>query len=609
MDEQKNLLLAIGLSLAIFVVWSYFYGSPRFEEERVRTETRRQVEQDIANRPAGTLGDGTVVPEAPNAIDGQPVTEMASGVTASRTSVLAQTQRVPINSPKLTGSINLAGGRIDDLLLRAYYETVEPGSPNIVLFSPSGSPHPYYGEYRWLVNAESGVKPPGKDTLWRLESGDELAPGSPVVLRYDAEGGVVFRIKYAVDENYLFSIEQSVENLSTASVSVAPYGVISRHETPPLTGFYILHEGLIGYLDETLQEIDYEDIKADVKSEWKDVKGWLGITDKYWGAALIPDPSGAVTATYRFTGSQSLDRYQVDFVVPSQSVAPGSTHVSRSHLFAGAKEVSVVDGYQQQLNAPNFQLLIDWGYFRFITKPLFFLIDWLFKLFGNFGVAILAATVIVKLVFFPLANKSYVSMSRMKLVQPEMKKLQERFKDDKAKLQQEMMALYKREKINPLSGCLPIVVQIPVFFALYKVLLITIEMRHAPFFGWIRDLAAPDPTSLFNLFGLLPFELPQILMVGIWPLLMGLTMFLQMRMNPTPPDPTQAMVFNWMPVVFTFLLANFPAGLVIYWTWNNILSILQQGLIMHRQGVKIELFDNLKGMFSKKPQTPQPPES
>ncbi len=597
MEDQKNLLLAIGLSLAILLGWQYFYAAPKIEAERERIEAKRQAEEVIQRRNAqGITDDATVTPDGAS-IAADPA---QSTLTQSRDSLIVRTSRVPISSPKLAGSINLTGGRIDDLSLTAYHESVEPGSPNIVLFSPSGSPHAYYAEFRWATSKLANITPPDAKTVWTLESGATLTPQTPIVLRYDGGDGVIFRLKYAIDNNYLFTIEQSIENGSGSAVGVSPFGVISRHETPVVTGFYILHEGLLGFLNEKLQEIDYEDLKETGRINYVNTAGWLGITDKYWAAALIPDQAEPFTGAYRFTGSQFNDRYQVDFLAKTSILEPGGVHRLRSHLFAGAKEVNIVDSYQERLGVQNFELLIDWGWFHFITKPLFFLIDWLFKLFGNFGVAILAATVLIKLVFFPLANKSYVSMSRMKLMQPQMKKLQERFSDDKAKLQQEMMALYKREKINPLSGCLPILVQIPVFFALYKVLLITIEMRHAPFFGWIKDLAAPDPTSLFNLFGLLPYDVPMMLMIGVWPLLMGITMFLQMRMNPTPPDPTQAMIFNWMPVLFTFLLANFPAGLVIYWTWNNILSILQQGVIMHRQGAKVELLDNIMALFGKK---------
>ncbi|MCC2110603.1 MAG: membrane protein insertase YidC, partial [Hyphomicrobiales bacterium] len=371
--------------------------------------------------------------------------------------------------------------------------------------------------------------------------------------------------------------------------------------TPKTTGYYILHEGLIGVLgEEGLTEIDYKDVQEKLEIAHRDIgKGWLGITDKYWAATMLPSAETPFDARFTYRQRNGAETYQTDYLGKARTVPSGGSVSATSLLFAGAKETATVDGYNEALGLERFDLLIDWGWFYFITKPLFYIIDWFFRLFGNFGIAILAVTVLVKLVFFPLANKSYVSMSRMKKVQPAMKEIQERFKDDKSRQQQALMELYKKEKINPLSGCLPIVVQIPVFFALYKVLFVTIEMRHAPFFGWIQDLAARDPTTVFNLFGLIPWTPPDFLMIGVWPLVMGTTMFLQMKLNPTPTDAVQAQIFTWMPVIFTFILAPFPAGLVIYWTWNNTLSIIQQMVIMKKQGVKIELWDNLMGMFKR----------
>jgi YidC/Oxa1 family membrane protein insertase len=399
----------------------------------------------------------------------------------------------------------------------------------------------------------------------------------------------------------MFTITDTVANATGEAVSIKPYGRIARYGTPKTEGIFVLHEGLIGAVgDQGLDEVDYGDVEDEVggrlAKEPAD-KGWLGITDKYWATALIPGTG--FTASYNYLG-QNRKFYQTDYVGNEVAVPAGGEASITNRLFAGAKKVDIIDSYATDLNIPLFDKMIDWGWFYWITKPLFIVMNWVFNLVGNFGVAILIVTVMLKALFFPLANKSYKSMANMKKVQPEMMAIKERFGDDRQGQQKAMMELYKKEKINPVAGCWPMLLQIPVFFALYKVIYVTIEMRHAPFFGWIQDLSAPDPTSIFNLFGLLPYDVPLFLMIGIWPLLMGITMFIQMQMNPAPPDPTQQLIFKWMPVVFTFMLATFPAGLVIYWAWNNFLSILQQGTIMKRQGAKIELWDNLKNMFSKK---------
>jgi YidC/Oxa1 family membrane protein insertase len=387
-------------------------------------------------------------------------------------------------------------------------------------------------------------------------------------------------------------------------VTLYPYALISRHGTPHTLGYYILHEGLVGVMgDQGLKEETYAKIE-EKKSETFDVtNAWLGITDKYWAATLLPDTDAKVRARFSFDLLNNVKKYQTDYLLDPQTIAPGATGSANARLFAGAKEVQVVDGYDKELKLNRFELLIDWGWFYFITKPLFVVMDWIYRHIGNFGVAILLVTVMIKILFFPLANKSYASMAKMKAVQPEMAAIRERYADDKMKQQQAMMELYRKEKINPVAGCLPIVIQIPVFFALYKVLFVTIEMRHAPFFGWIKDLAAPDPTTVFNLFGLIPWDptvvpvIGSFLHLGLWPLIMGVTMWFQMKLNPAPPDPTQAMIFNYMPIIFTFMLASFPAGLVIYWAWNNSLSVAQQSVIMSRHGAKIELWDNLKGTW------------
>ncbi|KAB2866118.1 MAG: membrane protein insertase YidC, partial [Bauldia sp.] len=469
------------------------------------------------------------------------------------------------------------------------------------LLNPSAMPDGFYAEVGFIGGEAAGTLP-GPDTVWTVEGEARLTPATPVTLTYTNDRGLTFTRTIAVDNDYLFTVSDSIANEGGEAVALSNYGRVARIGTPHVAGFYILHEGLIGVTGtEGLQEIDYSDLAEKRQIvPGKSNDGWLGITDKYWAVALVPSAAQAFQPRYAFFDDGRV-RYQADYLSDPVQIAPGETHNVETLVFAGAKETAKIDAYQESRNIRNFDLLIDWGWFYFITKPMFYLIDWLFRLLGNFGLAILATTVVVKAVFFPLANKSYKSMANMKRVQPQLLEIREKYADDKMKQQQAMMELYKTEKINPLAGCWPVVVQIPVFFALYKVLYVTIEMRHAPFFGWIRDLSAPDPTSIFNLFGLLPYDVPAFLMIGIWPLIMGVTMFLQMRMNPTPPDPTQAMIFNWMPVVFTFMLAAFPAGLVIYWAWNNLLSIIQQGVIMKRQGAKIELWDNLVGLFRKKP--------
>ena len=604
MTDQKNTLLAIVLSAIVLIVWQYFFGLPHMQRQEAQKQPQTQTQTQGVPTPAPGGGPSTTVP-----VPGQPATVPAAQVL-TRDAALKQTARVPIDTPRLKGSIALKGGRIDDISLAQYHETVDPNSPPIVLLSPSESPHPFYAEFGWVAAAGAAAKPPavpGADTVWRQEGSGALTPDRPIVLTYSNNEGLTFRRTISVDDKYLFTVKDEVANGGAQPVSLFPYALISRHGTPETLGYYILHEGLIGELgDQGLQEITYKAIEDKKKITFPKVsKAWLGITDKYWAAALVPDPNATLDAEFVAGESGKVKTYQTDYLLGEQVIAPGATGTATGRLFAGAKEVHVVNGYNSQLGLNLFDRLIDWGWFWFITKPMFEFMDWIYRLVGNFGVAILIVTVCIKGLFFPLANKSYASMAKMKAVQPQMQALRERFPDDKAKQQQELMELYKREKINPVAGCLPIVVQIPVFFSLYKVLFVTIEMRHAPFFGWIKDLSAPDPTNIFNLFGLIPVDptiLPMIgpfLHLGIWPLIMGVTMWVQMKLNPAPPDPAQKVIFDWMPVIFTFMLASFSAGLVIYWAWNNTLSIIQQSIIMKKHGAKIELFDNLKGLFTK----------
>jgi YidC/Oxa1 family membrane protein insertase len=540
----------------------------------------------------------------------------------SRGEALAAAPRVRIETPRVTGSITLKGGRIDDVSLNDYHETVDPKSPDIVLLSPSGSPHPFYAEFGWSLPAASDgkaapdTKLPGPDTVWTQEGSGALTPAHPVTLRWDNGQGLEFRRTISVDDRYLITLKDEVANNGQSAVSLYPYALISRHGTPQLRGFSMVHEGLIGVMgDQGAQELTYKDIESKKFQDFNVTNAWMGITDTYWAAALLPDTNAHVQANFRADEIGSTKTYQTGYLLDQLTVAPGTKGTANARLFAGAKEVGVVGlnypfagvgGYNRELGLNKFDLLIDWGRLYLITKPMFLLLDAMNRVIGNFGVAILLVTVLLKLLFFPLANKSYVSMAKMKMLQPQLKALQERYPDDQVKRNQEMMDIYKREKVNPLAGCLPVLIQIPVFFALYKVLLVTIEMRHAPFFGWIRDLSEPDPTNLFNLFGLLPFDPHQVpllgafLVLGAWPLIMGVTMWVQMKLNPAPPDPAQKMMFDWMPVIFTFTLSNFPSGLVIYWAWNNLLTVAQQSFIMHRNGAKVELFDNLRDTFFKK---------
>ncbi len=489
-----------------------------------------------------------------------------------------------------------------------------------MLFSPSGAPDAYYAEFGWVPASGTTAAVPGPDTVWTQQGSGALGIDRPVTLTWDNGQGLIFQRTIAVDEHYLFTIKDQVANKGGNPVTLFPYALISRHGAPKVLGYYILHEGLIGVMGDQGEQTETYKKMDDKKSiGWEATNVWLGFTDKYFASALLPNTDARVKA--RFSSGETVDTktYQTDYLLAAQTIAPGATGVADARLFAGAKEVSVVGidfpfgpgGYNQALGLNHFDLLIDWGWFYFITKPMFLALDYFFHLVGNFGIAILIVTVIVKALFFPLANKSYASMAKMKAVQPQMAMIKERYADDRMKQQQAMMELYKKEQINPIAGCLPIAIQIPVFFSLYKVLFITIEMRHAPFYGWIHDLSAADPTNIFTLGGLIPFDptiVPMIggfLHLGFWPAIMGVTMWVQMKLNPAPPDPTQQMVFAWMPLIFTFMLASFPAGLVIYWAWNNSLSVLQQSVIMHRNGAKVQLWDNLKATFVRaKPKTP-----
>jgi YidC/Oxa1 family membrane protein insertase len=613
MSDNRNTILAVILSGLVLIAWQYWYNIPQMEKQRAAQQAQQQQTSPAApGATPGTTPPAATAPAAPaQKADGAPTTPTATTAPVqSRESAIAASPRVKIDTPNVSGSISLTGARIDDVALVKYRETVDPKSPAIVLFSPSGTKEPFYAEFGFVPAAGSTIRMPDRDTVWKQDSANALTPSTPVTLSWNNGQGLTFKRTISIDDKYLFTIKDEVSNVGDSPVTLYPFGLISRHGTPPVSGYYILHEGLIGVLGEQgLQEYGYKKMDDAKVVEFKVTNAWMGITDKYWAATLLPSPTASLQARYSSNLVGSLRTYQTDYLLDPMTVAIGGAASTTTSLFAGAKESATVDAYDKQLQLNKFDRLIDWGWFYFITKPMFWLIDWFFHIVGNFGVAILLVTVLVKAVFFPLANKSYASMAKMKAVQPQLAALKEKYPDDKMKQQQEMMEIYKKEKINPVAGCLPILIQIPVFFSLYKVLFVTIEMRHAPFFGWIKDLSAADPTNLFNLFGLLPFDpthvpvLGYYLVLGAWPIIMGVTMWFQMKLNPTPPDPTQKMIFDWMPLIFTFMLASFPAGLVIYWAWNNLLSVLQQSYIMQKNGAKIELFDNLKAVFAGKKAT------
>ncbi len=568
--DQKRLFLAIALSLLIMIGFQTVI-SPQLPKppEQVTAQTGQ------------TAGGATAL------VAGSPAG--ATATTASQV-VPKDVPRVKIDAPRVRGSVSLLGARIDDLVLLDYRETLSPTSPFVRILEPRSDPKPYYAQYGWTAPVGETVKVPDNDTVWSA-SGGTLTPDTPVTLSWNNGAGLTFQIELSVDKDYMFGVRQVVRNASGQPVKLFPWSRVRRDYKPEILGYYILFEGLLGVVDATLRETTYDSAKSDsektrgIAYEAPSIGGWVGITDKYWLAALIPDQTVPSRVYFRYNGD-SGDHYQADTVTQEpQTAEPGGEASMASHLFAGAKLVKLLDSYQEKFNIPSFDKAVDFGWFYFLTRPIFFAIDYLNILLGNFGLAIMVFTVFVKALFFPLANYSYRSMSKMKLLAPKMTEMRERYKDEPQRMQQEMMKMYREEKVNPASGCLPMLVQIPVFFALYKVLFVTIEMRQAPFYGWIHDLSQIDPTNLFNLFGLIPFDpavYSSFLHMGAWPLIMGFTMWLQMQLNPPPPDPIQAKLFQFMPIVFTFMLAGFPAGLVIYWSWNNLLSIGQQWLIMRQ---------------------------
>jgi len=555
--DTKNIIAAISLSAAVIILYSLFFAPSPQDRKQV------QSEKNITSEST----------DAPSLEQNEQVSKI------SRTEAISEENRILFENDSIKGSISLTGSSIDDLTFKKYTKTLN-GTDNIVLLNPRKVQNGYYVETGW-VTSNKNIEIPNSKTIWKIEGNNKLTPNSPVKLIWTNDDNIKFEKKISIDNQYLFTINQTIINNSNKSYNFYTYGQIIRNEAPEVTNFYILHEGLLGVFDDQLIEEDYDDIeekKYSVNAE----AGWLGITDKYWITSLIPEEEKKFIAKFEYK-----NKFKANFVETNATeVGANETKSNNIKIIIAAKEVDIIDGYAESLNINKYDLAIDWGWFYFIVKPLFFAIDYFFKLTGNFGIAIILITACIRLAFFPLANYSFRSMAKMKVLQPEMTRLKELHKEDKMKLQQEMMALYKKEKVNPLSGCLPIFIQIPFFFAIYKMLFVTIEMRHQPFFGWIKDLSERDPTSIFNLFGLIPWDPPSFLLIGAWPVAMGITMFLQQKLNPTPPDPVQAKIFMFFPLFLTVILAPFPSGLVIYWTINNVLTMAQQYVIMKRTTVK-----------------------
>jgi len=574
------MIVAVILSIVIVFGFEFYFAKTR---PPVPVPAPAPAGAPAPGAPAPSVaGTPPAAPPAPVAVPG--AISVPAPAAPAVAAVAAAAPRIRIETPTLKGSLALEGARLDDLVFTQFFEKPGRKGAPVPLFLPKGHKAAYYAQFGW-VGAE-GAAVPTAETVWTTND-NRLTPENPVTLTWDNGQGLRFALQIAVDKDYMFTVTQRVANAGARAATLHAYGLVARAGTPAVSDIYILHEGPLGVFRDTLKETTYSDLRKKGTEEEKSQGGWSGITDKYWLAALIPDQATEATHRFLYRKEGTEDRYQVDFLQNAGALAPGATVETRTLLFAGAKELALLDGYGEKFGIPRFDLAIDFGWFYFLTKPIFYALVWLNKHTGNFGVAILLLTVVIKLLFFPLANKSYVAMSKMKKLQPEMMKLRERYGNDKARMNQELMALYKRENANPAAGCLPILVQIPVFFALYKVLYVTIEMRHAPFWGWIADLSDADPTTVFNLFGLIPWQPPVFLMVGVWPLIMGVTMWFQQKLNPAPTDPIQAKMFTLLPFIFTYMLASFPAGLVIYWAWNNVLSMAQQWVIMRRMGVQM----------------------
>ena len=588
-DNSRNTIVFIVCAVVILIAYQFFVMEPAAQRRQAEMKSQAAATAPAAGAPA-----------------------VAAPQSLTREAAKGASPRVVVDTPALSGSVTLRGARIDDLYLKQYREALAKDSAPVELFRPEGAQNAWFAEFGWTGQNLPGL--PTADTVWTVKEGSTLSPGRPVVLTYASPQGLVFTRTLAVDERYMFTVTDTVANLSTGSVTLAPYGSVQRQGLPDThtKGSQIVHEGALGVFNEELSLKKYKAWKKDKEQTFSSTGGWLGITDKYWLAALIPDQKEKIAAAFRVTPAQGVDIYESSYVGQPHVIPAGRQVTETTRLFAGAKVVPILKDYQAQLGLPRFDSAVDWGMFWFFTRPIFWVLEQFYHLVGNFGIAILLLTVTVKLLFFPLANKSYESITKMKKIQPRTEELKVKFKDDPARQQQEMMALYQKEKINPLMGCLPILVQIPVFYSLYKVLSVTIEMRHAPFFGWIHDLSSRDPTTIWTLFGAIPWHpatAPMIgglldgsLHIGIWPVIMGFTMWLQQAMNPPAPDPIQQRIFQVFPLIFTFMLAPFAAGLVIYWSWNNLLSIMQQYLIMRRFKVDNPI-DSLLNRFSGKPGT------
>jgi len=597
MDENnnKNLILATVLSFLVITVWFLLFPPP--EPPAAVPELP----------PAAATADGTPAGATAPGAEG-------AAATAEVTAV-PEAPRLTIDTPELSGSISMLGGRIDDLSLKSYRETLDRGSANVRLLSPVGEGQPYYALFGWAPSGSLTAEDvPGPRTEWRLAAGATLSPGQPVTLQWENTKGQVFTREIAVDEHFMFTVTDRVQNDGTGDVTLRPYGLIARHGLPnDLQNIFVVHEGVVGRVDGELSEIDYADIPdmdviegeghTGVKSD-AGVDGWIGFTDHYWMSVLVPEQGKPFTSVTKYVAG--ADIYQTEIRNPTVTVAAGGTAAATTRLFAGAKEWETIRTYERDGGIPGFIDSIDWGWFYFLTKPIFAVLHWLHSFIGNMGWSIIALTFVLKVLVLPLAYKSYVSMARMKELQPEMEALKERAGEDRQKLQKEMMQLYKDKKVNPAAGCLPILIQIPIFFSLYKVIFVTLELRQAPFFGWLKDLSAPDPSSLYNLFGALPWDAPaagtilHLIFIGVLPILLGITMWLQQKLNPAPTDPVQASIFAWMPWVFMFMLGGFASGLVVYWITNNIITFTQQYLIMRSHGHRPDIFGNIRSGFRKK---------
>ena len=566
MKEQGNLLLAIVLSLLILLGFQYFFESPKIEKEVEKKKQLKQTEDSLKNNLANLEDEVVGYLELDDALN--------------------KDERIKIDAPRLQGSISLKGLKIDDLTFKDYKETLNEDDKLVTLFKPGSTKGGYFSNFGWIkASSDENFDLPNDQTVWSTNS-KKITNKKSATFSWTNNQGIQFEQEILVDEDFMFTIKQKIINNSNKDISLIPVGKISRTDTPETLGFFILHEGPIGVVDNVLEEIDYKDLKKNIGPiEYNSKGGWFGITDKYWLATIIPDQSSNVIARYQFYTKNNKEKYQVDFKGGIVEIPSNKSITIKSLLYAGAKEIKLLDKYEKEYSIPRLDFAIDFGWYYFLTKPFLYILIFFKNISGNFGVSIILLTLLIKLIFFPLANKSYVAMQKMKELQPQLLRIKETYKNDKVKLNQEMMALYKREKVNPAAGCLPILIQIPVFFALYKILFVSLEMRHAPFYLWIQDLSVADPTSILNLFGLLPYDpnfLPKMINIGIWPLIMGISMWIQQKLNPQPTDPMQAKIFKFLPIFFTFILAPFPSGLVIYWTANNVLSMAQQILIKQR---------------------------